>query len=228
MKNRTDYFLQIVFLLTITIQGLAQDLQIEYFSNQWLTQEVPKSKAKFSRTIIANTDGTVTTEIKNLSNNLIIRSETYHDKEPYGVWKHQKGQRIVIIDYNFPLNYSEEKCIDSLPLNTLNYLHDNDSINYKAPVLKSGYYSISQFVDKNIIYPTRAMDEDIQGTVYVLFSITEQGIVDRVAVKQGVNIILDKEALRVIRQLKFSTPPTFKGQPISLSCILLPIQFRIE
>ncbi len=218
----------LILFLSVTTICFAQKVETRYFTSQWLTKEVSKGKAKFSQTRSDNTDGTVTIEIKDLTNNIIVRSETYKGNEPFGMWKHRSGQRISIIDYNFQLIYSDGKCFDSIPGIRTSYFHDNDTVGYTAPKLKTGHSTISQFISKNIIYPSRAMDDDIQGTVKIMFTLTKEGNVENVLVARGVNIILDKEAARVVRQLKFLTPPSLRGQPFSLSCVTLPIQFLIE
>ena len=63
----------------------AQSEEVKYFSNEQLTKETAKEKAKFSQTVIQNADGSVTTEEKNLKKDEVIRSETWKGKEPFGI-----------------------------------------------------------------------------------------------------------------------------------------------
>lgn len=221
------YKLILLFLfLALAFSAQGQTSKTSYFTSQWLTKEVTKSKARFSQTITHNTDSTTTIEIKDLTKDLIIRSETYKGKEPYGIWKNSSVRGASHLNYNFPLIYSVGKC-DSIPIITANYFQDNDSIGYKAPKIKSGEFSISQFVNKKIIYPARAMDENIQGIVDVLFTLTQEGSVENVIVTRGVHSIIDKEAVRVLKQLKFVSPPTLNDKPLGLPCIVVPIKFVI-
>ncbi len=217
----------IIFFLTLATISYGQTTQTKYFTSEWLVKEVPKGKAKFSQTVIQNADGTTTTEVKDLTRDMIIRSETYKGNEQYGIWK-SRSSRGRAPDYNFPLLYADKKCTDSITVITKDYFQDNDSLRYKAPKMLTGELTISQFVNKNIIYPERAKDEDIQGTVYVRLTLTKEGSVENVVVGRGVNPLIDKEAVRVIRQLRFSSPPTIGGQPFALTCLSIPIKFVLE
>ena len=216
-----------IIILAFTTICYGQTAQTKYFNSEWLGKEESQHKAKFSQTIIQNADGTVTTEIKDLKKDEIVRSETFKENEPYGIWKFRYGKDYKSIDYNFPLIYSNEKCNDSLPIKTSDYFQDNDSLGYKAPKISTGELTIYQFIGKNIIYPSGAKDQGIQGTVYLQLTLTKVGTFENIVVKRGTNILLDKEAVRVLRQLKFSSPPTINGQTYDFNCLALPIKYRL-
>ena len=216
-----------ILILAFTTLCYGQTSQTKYFNSEWLGKEVSQKKAKFSQTIIQNIDGTFTTEVKDMKKNEIVRSETFKENEPYGIWKFRYGNNYKNIDYNFPLIYSTEKCNDSLPIVTNDYFQDNDSLVYKAPKISTGELSIYQFISKNIIYPSRAMEDGIQGTVYIQLTLTKEGTFENILVKRGTNILLDKEAVRVLRQLKFSSPQTVNGQTLDFNCLGLPINYRL-
>lgn len=220
----------IITFLALAFQTIcyAQTSEIKYFNSEWLGKEVRENKAKFSQTITQNVDGSVTTEVKDLKTNEIVRSETFKGNEPYGIWKFRYGKGFKTIDYNFPLIYSDEKCNDSLPLNTGNFFEDNDSLGYKAPKIATGEANIIEFIGKTIIYPSRAKEEGIQGRVHIQFNLTNNGTIENIVIKRSSNILLDKEAARVIRQLKFSSPPIIKGQAYTFNCLALPIMFQLR
>ena len=211
-----------VFAMAIICNG--QSSETKYFNNVDLEKEVSNEKAKYSQIIIQNSDGTVTTEVYDLRKNALSNSQTFKGEEPYGIWKFNTGRTL---DYNFPLIYSDQKCNDSIPLKIYDYFQDNDSLGYKAPKPMTGDLTIYQYLAKNIIYLSRAKDEGIQGTVYLRFIITKEGAIENVVVFRGANILLDKESVRVIRELKFSTPPTLNGQPITISCLTFPIKYKL-
>ena len=215
-----------ILVLAFTTICYGQTSQTKYFNSEWLEKEVPENKAKFSQTITQNTDGTTTTDIKNLKKNEIVRSETFKGNEPYGIWKFRYGNGFKTIDYNFPLIYSDEKCNDSLPITTSDYFQNNDSLGYKAPKITTGELTIYQYLGKNIFYPARARENGIQGTVYLQLTLTAIGT-ENIVVKRGVDISLDKEAVRVLRELKFSSPPTFNGQTYVFKCLALPIKYKL-
>lgn len=218
-------FALLFFAFTTICNG--QTTQSKYFKDRWLNKEALQKKARFSQTIIQNLDSTVTTEIRDLRKNEIVLSETYKGDEPYGVWKFRKGNDYSTLDYNFPLVYSDKKCNDSLSLKLKNFFQDNDSLGYKAPKLLTGESTLYQFISENIVYPVRAREEFIQGIVYIMFTLTKEGTIENIVVLKGTNILLDKEAARVIRKLQLKTPPTINGQAYTLRCLVLPIAFKL-
>ena len=213
-------------ILAFTTICYGQTTQTKYFNSEWLGKEVPENKAKFSQTITQNLDGTITTAVKDLKKNVIVRSETFKGNEPYGIWKFRYGSDFKTIDYNFPLIYSDEKCNDSLPFVINDYFQNNDSLSYKAPKISTGELTIYQYLGKNIFYPASARENGIQGTVYLQLTLTKVGA-ENIVVKRGVNISLDKEAVRVLRELKFNSPPTVSGQSSVFKCLALPIKYRL-
>lgn len=66
----------------------------------------------------------------------------------------------------------------------------------------------------------------LNGSVQLSFIITKEGVVKDIIVTKGVDIALDKEAVRVIRKLKFSAPSMLKGEPVEV-CIKMPMSFRM-
>ncbi len=213
-------------LLPITI-CYGQTVDTTFFNDKSLKKQVSKEKAKFSRIITKNTDSTVTTVINAILKNEVISSETYKGEEPYGIWINQLSRPVSTIDYNFPLVYQKQlNCKDSIFDLVKNVFKDDDSLGYKAP--KFGSYDelgIYRYIAMKTQYPNRAFEKEIQGTVYIAFTITRYGSVADVVVYKGVNILLDKEAARVLRELKFTSPAMMKGQAIDIRCVALPIKF---
>lgn len=216
----------VVLILAFKTICYGQSSQTFYYQSEWLGKEVPQKKAKFSKTVTQNADGTVTTDIKNLNNNEIVQSKTFKGNEPYGIWKFRYGNGFKVIDYDFPLIYSNEKCTDNLHLGIKDFLKDNDSLGYKAPKLPAHEPTIYQYLNRNLIYPENAKRNGIQGTVYLQLTLTPEGV-EEVVVRRGVDISLDKEAARVLRELKFSSPLTIKGESVHLNCLSIPIVFRL-
>jgi TonB family protein len=217
-------------LLIITITNLAAQtvLKERYFEDENLKNEVPKKKANYSETISINIDSSKTREVKNLQNGEVISSQTFKGNEPYGIWKYQaEGSGIKVMDYNFRLVYSDSICQDSISNQINDYFENNESIGYIAPAISSGETNVYMFITKKTIYPERALKNNIKGTVYLKFRITSSGRIENISVKKGVNTDLDKEAVRVIRLLRLSSPPSIKGKPVNI-CATLPFTFSLD
>lgn len=90
------------------------------------------------------------------------------------------------------------------------------------PVLIGGLASLQQ----NIRYPELARRIGLEGRVFVQFIVDDQGnVVDPVVIR-GLGGGLDEEALRAVRQAKF-TPGRQRGQPVHVR-MSIPITFRLR
>lgn len=213
-------------LLVIPAVSIAQETSERYFKDQSLRKETSKEKAAYAKIETRHTDGSVTTSVKNLRKGETIRSQTYRGAEPVGVWIIQYGSGPKPIDYNFTLEYSGDQCSGAQELPISDYFADNDSIGYKAPKIATGEKSFNYFLGSNIVYPAGALREGIQGTVLVSFTITKDGNVEDIYVQKGTHLLLDKEAVRVIRKLKLAAPPTLNGKAQDF-CVTVPVKFRV-
>lgn len=218
-----------LFLLVFTLSSLKSQSTSEtrYYNDKYSSKEVPQEKAKYSKTITTNADSSVSTEIKKLKTSEIIHYDAYKGKEPVGIWKYETGEGVKEMDYGFKLIYKDPFCDDSLSEIIKDYFEDNDSIGYAAPKIASGEKSIYEVLSKFVIYPVYDKERGIMGTVYLNFRITKDGNIEDLSVTKGKDITLDKEAVRVIRFVKFSSPPYLNGKPISV-CVRFPFKFTLE
>ena len=219
-------FLPTIIALGLATIGYCQTPQTKYFNNSYLQKETTQQKGKFSQTTINNPDGSVTTEVKDIRKDEIISSETYKGDEPSGFWTYKRRNIPEPLDYSFDLIYSNQACIDTIA-GLQNVFKDNDSLKYIAPKIHTGEPTVSDFLAKHIYYPSSAIENGLQGKVYLTFTITSKGETENIVVKNGANIVLDKEAVRVIRKLKFTKGPNIDGKPKSI-CVTTPISFRME
>jgi len=86
---------------------------------------------------------------------------------------------------------------------------------------------ITSFLAKNVDYPQAAIDNEIQGTVYVRFIVTKTGKVSNVEIQRGVDPLLDNEAIRVVKTMPDFTPGLQNGRPVSV-WFTVPIVFQIN
>jgi len=215
-----------IFLLPITV-CFGQTVDTAFFMDKSLKKEVSKAKAKYSKIVTKNADSTITTVINDLLKNEVISSETFKGNEPFGIWINQLSMPVSTIDYNFPLVYKNQlHCKDSITDLVKNVFKDDDSLGYKAPRFESyDELYVYRYIARKTLYLKQAFEKEIQGTVYISFSITRDGSVSDVVVYKGVDVLLDKEAARVLRELKFTSPAMLKGQAIDMPCLTLPIKF---
>lgn len=196
-----------------TISANAQKLLSRtYYKDKYLTKVVDVKKANYVKTVTM-LDGIKTIQAVDLKGGEILFSESFKGEEPHGIWIN--GERGAPLDYSFDLTYDCSGTSDSSNLG---------SEDMKALTL-SGYPGFSKFLVSNLYYPDGAKDNGIMGTVYVCFTIGSSGEVSNVSVESGSNILLSKEAARVIRMLKFDLK---EDQSKYIGRYRVPIRFELH
>ena len=95
----------------------------------------------------------------------------------------------------------------------------------KMPEFPGGQVEMMKFLSKNINYPSVALEQGMQGRVYVQFVIWKDGSVREVKVLRGVGSPLDNEAIRVIKMMPNWGPGIQRGVAINAR-YTLPIKFK--
>jgi TonB family protein len=78
------------------------------------------------------------------------------------------------------------------------------------PFYEGGKQALDNFISSNIKYPQEAIDNNIQGTVKLLFEIDFKGNVSNAKVTAGLGFGCDEEAIRLVELLKYEVPKTYK------------------
>jgi periplasmic protein TonB len=97
----------------------------------------------------------------------------------------------------------------------------------EMPEYKGGQEALFQFVKDNIVYPEEAKKNGVQGKVFVSFVIDEVGAVIDSKITRGIDPVLDKEALRVVKQMSDWNPGKKDRKPVKVS-MTLPIMFALD
>ncbi|MFA7273666.1 MAG: energy transducer TonB [Crocinitomicaceae bacterium] len=92
---------------------------------------------------------------------------------------------------------------------------------------KGGMKGLQNYIAKNIRYPKEAIANNIEGKVYLAFTIDEKGKVGNIVVERGADPALDKEAIRVIRQMPKWKPGKMKNKKVKTR-VRLPINFTLN
>ncbi len=92
----------------------------------------------------------------------------------------------------------------------------------QMPELVGGISALQQAVE----YPEMAYRAGVEGRVIVQFVVDEQGRVTEPRVLKGIGAGADEEALRVIRQARF-TPGKQNGKPVKVR-MSIPITFKLQ
>jgi TonB family protein len=95
------------------------------------------------------------------------------------------------------------------------------------PEFPGGEESLRKFITNSVVYPEIAINNGIQGKVYVTFVVTKNGSIANAKIARGVDPALDKEALRVVNSLPKWKPGKQRGQDVNVS-YTVPINFMID
>ena len=76
-----------------------------------------------------------------------------------------------------------------------NFLH--------IPAFPGGKEAYRNFISQNIVYPEKALTDQIEGYVYVHYTVNNIGEVGDVEIRKGLGYGCDEEAERVIRLMKY-------------------------
>lgn len=96
----------------------------------------------------------------------------------------------------------------------------------EQPEFVGGQTALANYLGNNVVYPTVAIQNNIQGRVIVSFIIEKDGSVSNVELLSGVDLLLDAEALRVVKAMPSWTPGKINGKPVRTQ-YALPITFRL-
>lgn len=93
--------------------------------------------------------------------------------------------------------------------------------------IPSGDLGLMIYLSKTVKYPVTAMENGIQGRVVCTFIVNTDGSITDVKVTKSVDPSLDKEAVRVIKNMPKWTPGMQEGQPIRVR-YTVPVTFRLQ
>ena len=95
------------------------------------------------------------------------------------------------------------------------------------PEFPGGLDSLAAFIQRNLVYPKQAMDDKIEGTVFVSFTIERDGTVSNVRVLRDIGGGCGAEAVRIVKMMPKWKPGKQRGRTVRCQ-FNLPIKFRLE
>lgn len=94
------------------------------------------------------------------------------------------------------------------------------------PTYPGGMVAFYKFLGASIKYPQQAKDNNIQGNVFVSFTIEKDGSLNDIKVDRKLGGGTDEEAVRVLGLSKKWNPGLINGKPVKVK-YNIPIKFRI-
>lgn len=119
--------------------------------------------------------------------------------------------------------------VKSEPLNIPQPVNSNRvyDVVEQMPSFPGGISGLRTYLNQNIRYPAEAQENCVQGRVVVSFVVGKDGHISDVTVLRSVDPSLDKEAVRVIRNMPRWTPGKQGGEPVKVR-YNVPVSFRLN
>ncbi len=97
----------------------------------------------------------------------------------------------------------------------------------QKPEFNGGEAAMYKWLSDNIVYPSAASEEGVQGRVVVEFVVGKDGSITNVRVVRPRHPALDKEAVRVVKAMPKWIPGRNNGQPVKVT-YTLPVTFKLQ
>lgn len=119
--------------------------------------------------------------------------------------------------------------VKSKPLNIPQPVNSNRvyDVVEQMPSFPGGISGLRTYLNQNIRYPAEAQENCVQGRVVVSFVVGKDGHISDVTVLRSVDPSLDKEAIRVVRNMPRWTPGKQGGEPVRVR-YNVPVSFRLN
>jgi Ca-activated chloride channel family protein len=97
----------------------------------------------------------------------------------------------------------------------------------EMPEFSGGIKALKQFVVSNVVYPPKAAENGISGTVYISFAVDVDGSITDIKVARSVSPELDAEAIRLIKSMPKWKPGKQRGKAVKVS-YTIPVHFTLN
>jgi protein TonB len=100
----------------------------------------------------------------------------------------------------------------------------------QMPQFEGGNDALLTFISKNMVYPSLAKENEIQGSVFLSYIVRANGNLSDIKVMKGVygGSELDREAIRVLKLTNGKwSPGKHNGKPVNVR-MTLPVRFKLQ
>jgi|SRR5690554_173301 len=162
----------------------------------------------------------------------IISSGKYLENMRVGIWSFYDYKGKLEQNYDFSENkvvyFKTEKEELDRKYKIINGLDTLESSLDNPPLYIGGASKMKNQIAKNIHYPVEAMENGIQGTVNVIFTIDSNGVARNHRVSEKIGFGCDEEAIRVVKLIPNNWyPAQLNGKRVNVE-FSIPINFVLN
>ena len=94
------------------------------------------------------------------------------------------------------------------------------------PQFPGGDQALVKYLDNNLKYPEEAQKQKWEGKTLIAFTVNEDGSISNARVLQSSKLVLDNEALRIVKSMPKWAPAVQDGTP-KKEMVVLPVNFDL-
>lgn len=215
LENKKNIFLEIGFMIALSIVLFAFEWKVSdsEISDFITTSEIPTEPELVPITVMNQLPPPPPPAIKPIDMLEIVEEleDMTEDVELVDV-----SDESANVDQDFVIDegYSTEETDEIVP-----FLPSED-----MPIFPG---NVQKWIAKNVHYPQLALENGIEGKVYVQFVVERDGSISNIKVVRSVDASLDKEAVRVITGMPKWKPGKQRGKAVRVA-YTLPIVFQLD
>jgi TonB family protein len=196
-------------------------------------QEVENSILSFNSNIAQDGKYSLKVAFKLENANSEFKNEGLTALDPY-----HELQTITVNGFVNKEKFNQDKTaleaynnLPALAVNEADNTIENKASNYismsSPPLFIGGMDKLNTFLESSIVYPSDAVDNEIQGVVIVNFTVEKDGSLSNIKTDKKLGFGIDEEAIRVLKLTKKWYPATQNGKAVSVA-YSMPIKFSFE
>ncbi len=102
-----------------------------------------------------------------------------------------------------------------------------EDIEDEAKRIECGRNEMLQFINDNLKYPNEAKQNEIEGTVYIIFVIEKDGSVTNPKIIRDIGGGCGDEAIRIVKLMPKWVPAKHEGRKVRMQ-FNLPVKFKLD
>lgn len=140
--------------------------------------------------------------------------------------EHFRGMSKVTSDFL----WTEESWVTVDPVVATDSVKDEEEVLITAeqpPVYPGGAEAMMKYLNDSIVYPTKAKEKGISGTVMLQLTIARTGKITGIRVVNSVDSTLNEEAVRVVSKMPDWQPAKQNGKNVAVY-FYVPVRFVLD